>query len=210
MTNIIQSVIASIVVAIILGILAYTLVIRENQIYISLLKEQVSKTEKSLEEHGKSINEIRVLIAQSLPKRKVFSFNSSGVSKQIDIPAIETAVIVSGAKFTEELGKYASQKSDKPTPELIKAKEQYEFLLKLAKQYNSDTLATLTEFKSAIIDRSKTDEELYKAHNIVNDLKYGPGKNNEIVKAREKLLRVDNGEVSNFIKDPKAVSPWNW
>ncbi len=36
------------------------------------------------------------------------------------------------------------------------------------------------------------------------------GDNSEVVKAREAILKGDQGEVSKIIRDPKKILPWNW
>ena len=155
MSNVVQSILASLIVAVILGILAYTLIIRENQIYISVLTEKVEKTEQGLSENTKSINNLKLLIAQTFPKKKIFSISSSGKTKPIDIPALETAVIISGANFSKELAKYANQKSNEPPKELIKSKEEYELLLKLAKQENPNIEEDLKKFSNYSAKKTK-------------------------------------------------------
>ncbi len=210
MSNIVQSILASLVVAVILGILAYSLIIRENQIYIEVLTDKVEKTQQNLAENTKSINNLKVLIAQAFPKKQIFSISSSGNVKPIDISPLSTAVIISGANFTSELAKYANQKSDKPPKELIKSKEEYQLLYALAKQENPNIEEDLKNFRTSTIDTVKTDADLSAAHNAITDITRGPGKNNDLVKAREKLLKSDNGEVSKLIRDPKAIFPWSW
>ncbi len=210
MNNVIQSIVASLVVATVLGVLAYALIIRENQIYIEVLSDKITKAENSLEDNKNSINELKLLIAQALPKRQLFSISSTGKSEALDVPPIETAVIISGANFTKQLAQYAKQVSDNPSEELIKSKEEYEALLKLAKQDNPSIERDLAAFRKATIDPEKTDPDLTEAHNAINDIIKGPGENNELVKAREKIIRIDDGEVSHLIKDPKKILPWAW
>ena len=210
MSNVIQSVIASLIVATILGILAYALIIRENQIYISVLSEKVTKAEEKLEKNNNSIQELKLLIAQVFPKRQVFSISSNGAREKSEVPPIETAVIFSGANLAKELAEYASQESDKPSEELIKSKEEYETLLKLAKQDNPNIEMDLEKFKKANIDTVKTDPDLTKAHSVINDITRGLGESNDLVRAREKILASDKGEAAKIIRDPKALLPWAW